>query len=278
MSAQHLSKTVRLVLTTALVASSMTGCLSSNNHPQVSVAGSSIVNLTGAQKTLVLNTYQSAVIAASAAQSLNPSLTPGIAGADAASAKFSQLTAVLNADLQVKTCKIQSMDQSFKITSSNCPISLDDETPSSTQSSPFSIQYNVTDSAYRSITDVDSFQISGTMGMLQTAATNAVQFTLQGTGSLHSQQHGQLGVTMSQTEIFVGQSTTGPGTESFQSTTDIQFPQFIAELKETGTDGVNAYFLNGVQLTADEISNYISPAFTDNQDGGSLLGRDSFFY
>jgi hypothetical protein len=224
--------------------------------------------LTAAQKQLALNTFQSVVIATSAADNLDPDMTPGKPGTDPGSQKFVQMLNLLKSKTQSGACQVQHQRTSasgtdedvFNVVGSACLISYtSDERASPTSPATYTSQYKVIDSSYAALTDVDAYDLTGSMG--SDASGNLL---IQAKGNVHSQSLGELAYTVSGAQQG----------DQYVTTLEVQFPQFVAVVAETaevqGNTTVIIDALNGVQLTAQEVQTYLYPVYEPSDSGQGL--------
>lgn len=224
--------------------------------------------LTAAQKQLALDTFQSVVIATSAADALDPEMTPGTPGTDPGSQKFVQMSNLLKGEAKSGACQVQhqrtsapgpqEMDEDvFNVVGSSCLISYaSDDRASPTSPATYTSKYQVNDSSYAALTDVDAYTLTGSMG--SDASGNLL---IQAKGTIHSRTLGELSYTVNGAQQG----------DQYVTTLEVQFPQFMAVVTETaevqGNTTAILDALNGVQLTDQEVQTYLYPVFEPSDSG-----------
>jgi hypothetical protein len=141
----------------------------------------------------------------------------------------------------------------------SCPLSLSlhltsgDSSASGTRQASFQCDYQVRDSSYARLNDVDAMQLSGGL-RIRGAPGSALDASLDISGRIHSQKHGMIQVK------FDGELS---GTASFRSssvegslTARLEFPDFTVELKEISKGGSQHYFVNGDEISENEFARY----------------------
>jgi|GEM_PF-2834280 len=232
--------------------------------------------LNSQQKLMALQTLQSITLGTATVNSMNPDMKPGHPGQDPLSQKFLSMSAILQSGL----CKANvsntddhnnTAEKIFTLDGAQCPINYktDDKSLYQAGTSSSTVSYQVRNPNYKKFTDVDAY-IMNFSGSITAAPQNTYKIAVNGQGSAHSQQMGQIPFT-----VNGGGLVSTDGTGAFTTSFVAQIPNLTVELKIVSQQQANsstvAVYLNDVQLTAEEITTYLNPPFVPQEKEQNLM-------
>ena len=259
-----------LALTLALLASSACG----NNH------------LTSDQKGQLSDTMTSAGRATDAAQKQQqPAASLSSLVADTASApNVDPMYARLQDAFNKKQCAVNTpsspnsndsgvssgpgtsasspIQVNVQVTGEHCPVVMDLEIGANggTTSGKFDIaikvNYQVKDTDYRALNDVDGMSIAGTISLAQTNVDMNIS------GKITSQKYGDIPIKVTGHMAVAGSAQNMSANGSMDAT--VQFPTFTADLRQEINGSQIKYLINDEEVSPDEFNGYFSKAGIKN--------------
>lgn len=226
------------------------------------------------QKQQALDTFQSMGIASAAVNSMNPDTTPGQIGQDAASQLFVKMSDLLKANCKATTTQsppnAPSNDKSFLVNGAGCPVSYSFLSKDSQQGSGTeTTDYKVGSASYKALNDVDALNEVVNMKMTP-GGNNTFKIAINGKGSLHSQKLGQIPLAMTGTGSL-SMSGDSSMTLDMTATSGGLVVDLKAVQKGSQDSSVTTYYLNGVQLTDQEVSTYLNLPFAPVENLNRLM-------
>jgi hypothetical protein len=159
---------------------------------------------------------------------------------------------------------------SLEVSGPACPVDLDFEidvqsNPDTTHwISAVTYDYSVSDPAYLAMNDVDSIVLNGNTRIVQAWSSNA-HADIEMSGEIHSQLYGPTYFEINGT-LDGDSMSSDPSHSKGQILWHLEFPDFIAELKQTRDGKQVHYYANNNEVSQAEFESYFSE------------GGEPFFY
>ena len=153
---------------------------------------------------------------------------------------------------------IADMHMNVQVTGAQCPVLMDVEFGANGAAMggkldvSVKMNYQVQDTEYRSLNDVDGMSFSGSIGIAQAG------MDLNISGKIHSQKNGDIPIKVTGNMAMTGSGQNMSASGSVDVT--IQFPSFTADLKQEINGSQIKYSINDEEVSKDEFMGYFSKA------------------